>query len=110
MSNSRTVRSDGRFPKLTHARSVALQYSSNLEGVDQIAVELIIALGQTQAAREAAFDAFIDSLGAQRSRSRFMILRMLYFADGHRGIQNQIGKAMRSTSSNVNYHVDAMEK
>ncbi|MPZ49049.1 MAG: MarR family transcriptional regulator [Dehalococcoidia bacterium] len=79
-------------------------------GAEPVSLEVTLLLVRAATLQSGALDRFFDSMGLDRTRGRYGVLRILYFADDKRMRQFEISSYMNVTSANVTYLVDGLEK
>jgi MarR family 2-MHQ and catechol resistance regulon transcriptional repressor len=91
-------------------RSTALRYKSKFPWADPESIESVLAVGRTSRLIGAALARYLDSLGLGIGQSRYTVLRTLYFAKDHRMRQNEIGREMNVSRTNITNLIDGLEK
>src|SRR6266542_1166917 len=90
----------------------ALRYTQNYAWADKEAIEAYISLLHTNRVHALAVERYLSSLGLERplSGARHTVLRTLYFAAGHRLSQNEIGRELGVSRTNITNLIDGLER
>ena len=88
----------------------ALRYHAEFPWADTNAIEVALSLFRAQRILSAGLARYLDGLGLGISRARYTVLRTLYFAKGNRMPQNEIGREMSVSKTNVTNLIDGLEK
>jgi DNA-binding MarR family transcriptional regulator len=90
----------------------ARQYKAEYPEADQDAVEVNLAVLRTQRTMTAAITHYIDSLDMKAgvTGARYSLMRTLYFARDRRLVQNEIGRAMGVSRTNITNLIDGLER
>jgi DNA-binding MarR family transcriptional regulator len=94
----------------TYAQKSARYYAGAFDWADEAAIEASIGVNSAYNAQMAALGRLCTALGVGRTVGRHALLRILYFATGHRMTQFEIAAEMQVTSGNVTFLVDGLEK
>jgi MarR family 2-MHQ and catechol resistance regulon transcriptional repressor len=90
--------------------ATALSYHSEFPWADTTAIEVALSLFRANRILGAGLARYLDNLGLGISRARYTVLRTLYFAKGNRMPQNEIGREMGVSKTNVTNLIDGLEK
>jgi DNA-binding MarR family transcriptional regulator len=93
----------GHFP-------LAEEYASRYDFAEADAIEVHQRLLATAEAVERAASRLVASFGSDKTRGRYGVMRVLYFAPEGRMSQNEIGQHMNTTPASVTYLVDSLER
>lgn len=89
--------------------AIALQYRSNSPCADTDAIEVNLGVYRASEAFKLALNRYVEAHGLGISRSRYSILRTLYFAEGPLA-QYEVGKILGVSRMNVTKLLDGLEK
>ena len=90
--------------------STALRYHTEFPWADTTAIEVALSLFRANRILSTGLARYLDNLGLGISRARYTVLRTLYFAKGNRMPQNEIGREMSVSKTNVTNLIDGLEK
>ena len=90
--------------------ATALLYHNEFPWSDLDAIEGLLGVFRANRVIGAALGRYLESLGLGLSRARYTVLRTLYFASGKRMPQNEIGREMGVSRTNITNLVDGLEK
>jgi MarR family transcriptional regulator, 2-MHQ and catechol-resistance regulon repressor len=88
----------------------AVRYHTEFPWADQDAIEIALSLFRANRILGTGLARYLDGLGLGISRARYTVLRTLYFAKGNRMPQNEIGREMGVSKTNVTNLIDGLEK
>jgi DNA-binding MarR family transcriptional regulator len=83
-------------------------YAAAYEGIDIEGVEVALLLGRASVRHSSALDRLFDSMNLGRTRGRYGVLRVLYFAEGRRMPQYAIMGQMNVTSASMTGLIDGL--
>jgi MarR family 2-MHQ and catechol resistance regulon transcriptional repressor len=91
-------------------RVTALRYHTEFPWSDPNAIEVNLGIFRASRVVGAAMARYLDARGLGISRARYTVLRTLFFAQGNRMPQNEIGREMGVSKTNVTNLIDGLEK
>ena len=95
-------------PEVVNIARTVEAYKAEYEGVDTEGVEVAMLLGRAAVRQSAALDRLFDSMSLGRTRGRYGVLRVLYFAEGRRMPQYGIMGQMNVTSASMTGLIDGL--
>ena len=106
------VRSDDYDPtdELDPLHTVSLQYKSVAAWADGDAIEIVLGVLRAAKAFGFAMGREVEAKGLGLSRSRYTVLRTLYFTEEKQMPQHEVGKALGISRMGVTKLVDGLEK
>jgi MarR family 2-MHQ and catechol resistance regulon transcriptional repressor len=92
--------------------TTAKRYKREYPQADADAIEVSLGLLRTQRSMSAAMGRHLYSLGyaGAMTGARYGLMRTLYFARGQRLAQNELGRAMGVSRTNITNLIDGLEK
>lgn len=97
---------------LDSLRQTALRYAQEFPGSDVGAIEVSLGILRTQRAMAAAIGRHLDSLGlfSGLTGARYNLMRTLFFARDRRLAQNELGREMGVSRTNITNLIDGLER
>src|SRR4051794_15973024 len=89
-----------------NARVVARAYKEFVPSANEDAMAISMGVNNAFLSQTAAVLRFFTAEGVGNSQPRYMVLRILHFAQGERLTLNEIRSAMAVTSGNITFLVD----
>jgi DNA-binding MarR family transcriptional regulator len=93
-------------------RGTAARYAQKFPWLSAAGIEAYVSLLQTIRVYSVAIERYLNSVGQPKpiSAARHTVLRILYFADGHRLSQNEISRDIGVSRTNITNLIDTLER
>jgi MarR family 2-MHQ and catechol resistance regulon transcriptional repressor len=91
-------------------QETAQRYHAELPWADPDTIEVNLAIFRAHRVMGASLARHLDSAGLGITRARYTVLRTLYFAEGNRMPQNEIGREMGVSKTNITNLIDGLER
>ena len=90
--------------------ATALRYNLELPWADPDTIEANLGIFRANRVMGASLARYLDGAGLGITRARYTVLRTLYFAQGNRMPQNEIGREMGVSKTNITNLIDGLER
>lgn len=91
-------------------QETAQRYHAELPWADPDTIEVNLAIFRATRVMGASLARHLEGAGLGITRARYTVLRTLYFAQGNRMPQNEIGREMGVSKTNITNLIDGLER
>ena len=90
--------------------ATALRYHAELPWADPDSIEVNLSIFRAHRVMGTSLARHLEGAGLGITRARYTVLRTLYFAQGNRMPQNEIGREMGVSKTNITNLIDGLER
>ncbi len=110
--NARATAAAGKSRNETEdpLHATALRYQEELPWADPDIIEVNLSIFRANRVMGTSLARHLEAAGLGITRARYTVLRTLYFAQGNRMPQNEIGREMGVSKTNITNLIDGLER